>query len=75
MLIKLEDPWTEEVESLFLEHCQAAQKEQGVSTEEGSSYCECALEEIKKIVPNPHHVISLTQEELDTVLEKCKTKS
>ncbi len=72
LLIKLEDPWTEEVEKLFVEHCQTAQSEQGVSDSEAKAYCDCALQEIKEIVPNPHHVISLTQEELDHVLEKCK---
>ena len=72
LLIKLEDPWTEEVEKLFVEHCQNAQLEQGVSDDDAQAYCDCALGEIKEIVPNPHHVISLTQEELDHVLEKCK---
>lgn len=72
LLIKLEDPWTEEVEKLFVEHCQKAQREQGVTDDEAQTYCDCALQEIKEIVPNPHHVISLTQEELDHVLEKCK---
>ena len=72
LLIKLEDPWTEEVEGLFVEHCLKAQAEQGVVEGDAKSYCDCALGEIKEIVPNPHHVISLTQEELDHVLEKCK---
>ncbi len=72
LLIKLEDPWTEEVEGLFVEHCRMAQAEQGVGSEEAEAYCACALDQIKEIVPNPQHVISLTQEELDHVLEKCK---
>ena len=72
LLIKIEDPWTEEVEQIFLEHCKTAQKGQNVSDAEADTYCSCALEEIKKIVPNPHHVMTLTEEELAHVLEKCK---
>lgn len=72
LLIKIEDPWTEEVEKIFLQHCKTAQKEKGVSESDADSYCSCALGEIKKIVPNPHYVMALTQEELTHVLEKCK---
>ncbi len=72
LLIKIEDPWTEEVERLFLEHCKIAQKEKGVSDADASAYCSCALGEIKQIVPNPQHVMTLTEEELSHVLEKCK---
>jgi len=72
LLIKIEDPWTEEVEQLFLEHCKIAQKEKGVAEADADSYCSCALGEIKQIVPNPHHVMTLTEEELAHVLEKCK---
>ena len=72
MLIKIEDPWTEEVEKLFVKHCQKAQADQGVAEEVAKSYCDCALGEIKQIVPNPHHVMSLTEEELNHILEKCK---
>ena len=72
LLIKLEDPWTEEVEKLFVKHCQEAQAQQGVTEDAAKSYCDCALVEIKEIVPNPHHVMSLTQDELDHILNKCK---
>jgi len=72
LLIKIEDPWTEEVEKLFVEHCQKAQAEQGVTEDAAKAYCDCSLVEIKQIVPNPHHVMSLTQEELDHILDKCK---
>ena len=71
LLIKLEDPWTEDVEELFLKHCMEAQVNQGISEENASAYCDCALAEIKTIVPNPHHVMALTEEELAQVLEKC----
>ncbi|MCA0933836.1 hypothetical protein LCM02_15350 [Lutimonas saemankumensis] len=72
LLIKIEDPWTEEVENLFLKHCKSTQIENGVSASDADEYCACALTEIKEIVPNPHHVMSLTEEELTHVLEKCK---
>jgi len=72
LLIKIEDPWTEEVEQLFLEHCKIAQKEKGVAEADADTYCSCALREIKQIVPNPQHVMTLTEEELAHVLEKCK---
>ena len=72
LLIKIENPWTDEVEQIFIEHCTVAQKEKGVSEEAADSYCSCALEEIKQIVPNPHHVMTLTEEELAQILEKCK---
>lgn len=72
LLIKIEDPWTEEVDQLFLEHCKIAQKEKGVTDADASDYCSCALGEIKQIVPNPHHVMTLTEKELAHILEACK---
>ena len=71
LLIKIEDPWTEDVEKLFLEHCKKAQNEKGISDADADNYCACALGEIKKIIPNPQHVIALTEDELSLVLEKC----
>ena len=72
LMIKIEDPWTEVVDSLFTEHCVIAQKKKGVPKDKAGAYCACALEEIKEIIPNPHHVMALTEEELDHILEKCK---
>lgn len=72
LLIKIEDPWTDEVEQLFVEHCKTAQKEKGITEADADNYCSCALGEIKQIVPNPQHVMTLTEEELAQVLEKCK---
>jgi hypothetical protein len=72
LLIKIDDPWTEEVEQIFLEHCKKTQLQNGVAENNAESYCDCALLEIKEIVPNPHHVMSLTQDELDHILNKCK---
>ena len=71
LLIKIEDPWTDEVEQVFLEHCRKGQQSKGVTEENANKYCDCALEEIKKIIPNPQHVISLTEEELQHILAKC----
>lgn len=72
LLIKIEDPWTDEVEQLFLEHCKIAQNEKGTSESDADAYCSCALGEIKKIVPNPQHVMALTEDELTHILEKCQ---
>lgn len=72
LLIKIEDPWTEEVEELFLKHCKEAQKANGETVERAEEYCSCALGEIKEIVPNPQHVMALTEDELSHILEKCK---
>lgn len=72
LLIKIEDPWTDEVGQLFLEHCKKSQIENGVSDTEAEDYCSCALAEIKEIVPNPQHVMALTEDELSHILEKCK---
>ena len=71
LLIKIEDPWTEEVEQLFVENCKTAQKDKGVSDHDADNYCSCALGEVKQIVPNPHHVMTLTEEELAMILKKC----
>ncbi len=71
LLIKIEDPWTQEVEALFMENCKQQQKTLDVEMETAESYCVCALEKVKQIIPNPQHVIALTEEELDHVLESC----
>ncbi len=47
-------------------------KSASITEDAADAYCDCALAEIKEIVPNPHHVMSLTQEELDHILNKCK---
>ena len=72
LLIKIENPWTEEVEQLFIEHCKIAQAKIGVEDTEANAYCACGLGEIKKIIPHPQHVMSLTEEELASILENCK---
>lgn len=72
LLIKIEDPWTDEVDQLFVDNCLKAQEENGITKNESELYCSCALEEIKEIVPNPHHVMTLTEDELAGILAKCK---
>lgn len=71
LMIKIENPWTEEVEEKFLQYCKTAQIEKGATESKAADYCACALGEIKEIIPNPHHVMALTEEELSHVLEKC----
>ena len=72
LLVKIEHPWTEEAEGLFLEHCQEGKRQQGLTGEDAKKYCDCALAEVRVLIPNPHHVISLTEEELEQVLNKCQ---
>jgi len=62
----------EEVEKIFLDECLTSAKKKYSSEEEAKTYCDCALVEIKKIIPNPQHVITLTENELNLILEKCK---
>jgi hypothetical protein len=72
LLVKIEHPWTEETEALFLEHCKEGRSKQGMSEVNAEKYCNCALAEVRVLIPNPHHVISLTEEELAHVFNKCK---
>ena len=72
LIIKIEDPWTEEVSKLFLTNCVTAQIKNEVSTKKAEEYCSCALEKVKTIIPNPHHVMSLTKSELNQVFDTCR---
>ena len=72
LLVKIEHPWTDEAESLFLESCQEGRRQQGMKDEDAEKYCDCALSEVRVLIPNPHHVISLTEEELSQIFEKCQ---
>lgn len=72
LLVKIEHPWTEEAEEFFITSCQQGKLGQGWNEEESINYCSCALEQIREIIPNPHHVISLTEEELSLVFNACK---
>jgi hypothetical protein len=72
LLVKIEHPWTEEAEALFLEHCQEGKQQQGMSEVDAEKYCKCALAEVRVLIPNPHHVISLTEEELTQIFNKCQ---
>ena len=72
LLVKIEHPWTEEAEALFLQHCKEGKLKQGMSDEDAKKYCDCALTEVRVLIPNPHHVISLTEEELAHIFNKCE---
>ena len=71
LLVKIESAWNKDTEALFLKECLANAKKNS-TVKNAETYCDCALTEIKKIIPNPQHVISLTEEELNTILKKCK---
>ncbi len=72
LLIKIESPWNQNIEKVFLKECfESARKDYDLE-QEAKTYCNCALVEVKKIIPNPQHVIDLTQDELNLILEKCK---
>ena len=72
LLTKIDHPWTSEAEALFLEGCMAGRIKQGMSDADATSYCECALTEVRQLIPNPQHVISLTEEELSQISSKCQ---
>ena len=72
LLVKIEHRWMEEAEALFMEHCQEGKQQQGMSDEEAEKYCNCALAEVRVLIPNPHHVISLTEEELAQIFNRCQ---
>lgn len=72
LLVKIEHPWTEEAEELFKKHCKEGKMQQGSSDDDAEKYCDCALAEVRELIPNPHHVISLTEEELLQVFSKCQ---
>lgn len=72
LMVKIEDPWTDEVSAAFLEQCQKTQQEAGADSESAEAYCTCALEKVKALIPQPQHLIQLTQEELNTILKDCK---
>ncbi|MDM9630474.1 hypothetical protein [Robiginitalea aurantiaca] len=72
LLVKIEHPWTEEAEELFKKHCKEGKMQQGISDDDAEKYCDCALAEVRELIPNPHHVISLTEEELLQIFNKCQ---
>ncbi len=72
LLIKIVSPWDDEIEQIFLKECLTSAKKKFSTEADAKSYCDCALTEIKKIIPNPQHVITLTDDELSIILKKCK---
>jgi uncharacterized protein YdcH (DUF465 family) len=71
LIVKIESAWNKDTEALFLKKCKLNAKK-NPTVKDAEKYCNCALTEIKKIIPNPQHVIRLTEEELDAILKKCK---
>ena len=72
LMVKIEDPWTEEVSMAFLEQCKKSKIEAGEDSSEAESYCSCALEKIKELIPQPQHLVQLTSEEWESIIESCK---
>jgi len=71
LMVKIEDPWTEEVSAAFIENCTAFRVESGADSASAEAYCSCALEKVKALIPQPQHLIQLTQEELNNILKDC----
>lgn len=71
LMVKIEDPWTDEVNEAYLKSCIDARIKTGVSKEEAVSYCSCSLDYIKEIIPNPQHLIQLTKEEWEKIKSNC----
>lgn len=72
LMVKIEDPWTEEVSAVFLEHCQKSKIASGSDEEDALKYCSCALEKIKELIPQPQHLIQLTPEEWESIVKDCQ---
>jgi hypothetical protein len=72
LMVKIEDPWTDEVSALFLKHCREAQAATGVEDATAETYCSWALDKVREIIPYPHHVIALSEEELVEILKQCR---
>ena len=72
LMVKIENPWTEEVSAVFLEHCQKSKTESGSNEDDALKYCSCALEKIKELIPQPQHLIQLTPEEWESIVKDCQ---
>ena len=64
VLVKIVSAWNEETEKIFLKNCIASAQKNAMTyrrrAEDAKSYCDCAFGKIKKMIPNPQHVITLT---------------
>ena len=72
VLVKIVSAWNEETEKIFLKNCITSAQKNAMTAEDAKSYCDCAFGKIKKMIPNPQHVITLTEEEYKTILKECK---
>ena len=72
LMVKIEDPWTDEVSAAFISQCETTQIEGGAEEAVAKAYCSCALDKIKELIPQPQHLVQLTEAELSGILEDCK---
>jgi hypothetical protein len=72
VLVKIVSAWNAETEKIFLKNCINSAQKNAMIAKDAKSYCDCALGKIKKMIPNPQHVITLTEEEYKTILKECK---
>ena len=71
-MVKIISQWNKETETIFIRECVKNAKKHYKTEADAKSYCECVLTEIKKIIPNPQHVVTLTEEEYNSVIKKCE---
>jgi len=69
---KIENKWTDLVVGSFMSGCMESALEKYDNEQDALAFCECALEETKRIIPNPHFAIMLTTEEYNQISESCK---
>ena len=72
LLVKIVSPWNKETEQIFLDNCVSSAKKNAMTAEQAKTYCDCALIKVKEIIPNPQHLITLTEEEYNSILKDCK---
>ena len=71
LMVKIEDPWTDDVSMAFLESCKKSRIELGNSEQVATEYCDCSLIKIKELIPQPQYLLQLTQEEWKTITNSC----
>lgn len=64
--------WDEASSQAYLEGCRTAKMADGVSESEAESFCNCTLEKVKSLIPNPQFSTEVSEEELSEILASCK---
>lgn len=72
LMVKIEDPWTEEVSMAFLDSCKKSRVEMGDSDEVANEYCACSLAKIKELIPQPQYLLQLTTDEWNAIKKSCE---